>query len=73
MIELTVPTQKYAMFTRVGSVKNIGKTIESIYGTWLPQQGLNPVNGVDFAEMSQDRFIDPLSKQAEIDLYIPIE
>ncbi|WP_067929193.1 MerR family transcriptional regulator [Alicyclobacillus shizuokensis] len=73
MVKITVPTQKYAVFTHVGSVANIAKTIESIYGTWLPQQGLNPINGIDFAEMNFERFVDPQSETSEIDLYIPIE
>jgi predicted transcriptional regulator YdeE/DNA-binding transcriptional MerR regulator len=72
MVSRVVPAQTYAVFTHKGSVSNIGKTMERIYGEWLPQNSLKAAKGIDF-ELYGDRFYGPHNEVSEVDLYIPIE
>lgn len=74
MISEIIPAQKYVVFTHKGPIDNIGKTMENIYGGWLKQLALDPVEGPDF-ELYDERF-DPFNPSApnnEIDIYIPIK
>ncbi|TCS93839.1 effector binding domain-containing protein [Hazenella coriacea] len=71
MISKQIPTQKYAVFTHVGSVDQISKTFEKVFEFWLPQNQLEPVRGIDL-EVYDERFLGPFHEQSEVDLYIPI-
>lgn len=71
MISLAVPEQTYAVFSHRGKLDGIGKTMNWVYGNWLPQSGLQPVLGMDF-ELYDERFLGTDNDATEIDLYVPI-
>ena len=72
MVSFTVPEQQYAVFTHFGSLSRIGESMELIYRRWLPLQGLEPVQGIDF-ELYDERFLGPDNEKTQIDLYIPVK
>lgn len=72
MLSLTVPEQQYAVFTHFGNVHRIGETMELIYRKWLPFQGLEPAQGMDF-ERYDERYLGPDHEASQIDLYIPVK
>jgi predicted transcriptional regulator YdeE len=71
MTKVTVPAQRYVVFTHKGTIDRLGETYELIYSKWLPLQGLEPVKGIDF-ERYGERFIGPEAEQSELDIYIPL-
>jgi predicted transcriptional regulator YdeE len=71
MRQVTVPSQRYAVFTHKGTIDRLGETYELIYGKWLPLHGLEVVKGIDF-ERYDERFIGPGAEQSEMDIYIPV-
>ncbi|ANE46181.1 hypothetical protein SY83_07750 [Paenibacillus swuensis] len=71
MTAFEVPTQKYAVFTHVGSVDRLKETYDAIYSKWLPQNGLNPVPGVDM-EVYGAKFMGPHHESSETQIYIPV-
>jgi predicted transcriptional regulator YdeE len=75
MVRISIPTQKYAVFTHKGSLSRPGHTIADtfaeIHQTW-PQYQLTRANGIDF-EFYDERFLGPDNEQSEMDIYIPID
>lgn len=71
MVSIVVPEQTYAVFTHKGKLNGIGKTMNGVYGNWLPQSGLQPFPGIDF-ELYDERFLGTDNDATEIDLYVPI-
>ena len=73
---VTLKPQRYAVFTHVIEDKNLGKDLtrsfEYIFGTWLPESGYQLAKAPDFEYYDQDRF-DPKTLSGEIDLYIPVQ
>jgi hypothetical protein len=47
MVQLQVPSARYAIFEHRGAVKNIDHTVSYIYGTWLMQSGHRHTYGPD--------------------------
>lgn len=72
MTKVTVPAQRYAVFSHKGTTEGLGETYELIYSKWLPLQGLKTAKGIDF-ERYDERFRGPMDEQSELDIYIPIE
>lgn len=72
MIKVSVPAQRYAVFTHKGKTAGMGETYELIYSKWLPLQGLKVVKGIDY-ERYDERFHGPEVESSEVDIYIPIE
>ncbi|HZG85003.1 MerR family transcriptional regulator [Paenibacillus sp.] len=68
---IDVPAQTYAVFPHRGPVSRISETFARIHDTWLPAQGLQPTEGIDF-EWYDERFYGPDDECSVIDLYIPI-
>jgi len=73
MITETFPAQKYAVFTLIGKMNNLGETFRYIYGEWLPN---NPryervPYGIEFEYYDQRFRIN--SDDSELDLYLPIQ
>ena len=73
MITETIPAQKYAVFTHIGSLINISETYEYIYGDWL-------VNNTRYERVPwaaefewYDQRFSLTSADSELDLYIPIQ
>ncbi|MCK4285519.1 MAG: effector binding domain-containing protein, partial [Candidatus Lokiarchaeota archaeon] len=73
MIVEKIPTQKYAVFTLIGSMINIGKTYDYIYGDWLVNN--TRYQRVPFAPEFEyyDQRFSLTSVESELDLYIPIQ
>jgi predicted transcriptional regulator YdeE/DNA-binding transcriptional MerR regulator len=75
MVRISIPTQKYAVFTHKGSLfqpgHTIGDTFAEIHQTW-PQYQLTRANGIDY-EFYDERFHGPDNEQSEMDIYVPIE
>ncbi|MHA2040043.1 MAG: nitroreductase family protein [Promethearchaeota archaeon] len=71
---VTIPAQKYAVFTHIGNADNFMETIQYLYGEWLPNNKkykrvpLAP----EFAWYDRGRF-KPNSDNSEFDWYIPIQ
>lgn len=65
-----LPESEYAVFT-VKGLKNISKTFDYAFYTWLPNSGYKMSESYDF-EYYDERF-DPNNDNSEIDLYIPIK
>ena len=47
MVGVQVPPATYARFAHRGEAKNIDRTVNYIYSTWLPQSGKRHTNGPD--------------------------
>lgn len=71
MVKVEVPEQSYAVFSHQGNVEGIVHTMSGIYECWLPQNGLVPVEAIDY-ELYDARFLGADHADTEIDLYIPI-
>jgi len=73
MIVEKIPTQKYAVFTLIGSMINIGKTYDYVYGDWLVNN--TRYQRVPFAPEFEyyDQRFSLTSVESELDLYIPIQ
>jgi hypothetical protein len=72
MISETFPAQKYAVFTLIGRMNNLGESYRYIYGEWLPN---NPnYERVPFGPEFEyyDQRFSLNSDDSELDLYIPI-
>ncbi|KKM21057.1 hypothetical protein LCGC14_1639260 [marine sediment metagenome] len=73
MITETIPKQKYAVFTHIGSLLNIAETHRYINNEWFssnPKYERVPFN-IEF-EWYDQRF-SLVSEDSELDLYIPIQ
>lgn len=71
MTAITIPAQKYAIFTHTGPVSQISDTFQKIYATLLQQFNLQPMQGYDF-ELYDQRFLGPTNEQSQLDIYIPV-
>ncbi|MFW9872508.1 MAG: GyrI-like domain-containing protein [Candidatus Thorarchaeota archaeon] len=73
MISETIPTCKYATFTHIGKLNNIGETFQYIYGDWLVNN--TRYERVPFAPEFEwyDQRFNINSDDSELDLYIPIQ
>jgi len=73
MVVETIPAQKYAVFTHIGSLINIGETFQYIYGDWI-------VNNTRYERVPlapefeyYDQRFSLTSAESELDLFIPIK
>lgn len=71
MVGKTIPAHTYAVFTHIGSLKNLGATWISIYNDWLPASGYEASDGLSF-EYYDERFKD-FSDTSELDIFIAIK
>lgn len=71
MVGKTLPANTYAVFTHKGSLDNLRKTYEYIYGTWLPNSDY--VSGGDYDFELYDARFKPGSDQSELDIYLPVK
>lgn len=72
MTYLIIPPHKYAKFTHVGPVQEIGKTYQYIYGVWLNNGDYMMSENSYEIEWYDERF-NPESPESELDIFIPIE
>ncbi|MHA2039734.1 MAG: GyrI-like domain-containing protein, partial [Promethearchaeota archaeon] len=73
MITETIPAQKYAVFTHLGKITNLGETFQYMLGDWVSNNTrYKRVQFVAALEWYGERYnID--SDDSELDLYLPIE
>ncbi|MHA1884296.1 MAG: GyrI-like domain-containing protein [Promethearchaeota archaeon] len=73
MISETIPAQKYAVFTHLGRLNNIGETYSYIYGDWV--QNNTRYERVPFVAEFEwyDQRFNVNSDVSELDLYIPVQ
>ena len=72
IVTKTIPAGKFAVFTHKGSLSNILKTYQYIWGTWVLLTKETLDNRDDF-ELYDERFLGRDSEQSEMDIYIPIK
>jgi predicted aldo/keto reductase-like oxidoreductase/predicted transcriptional regulator YdeE len=73
MMTEIIPAQKYAIFTHIGKLNNIGETFQYIYEDWLVNN--TRYERVPFAPEFEwyDQRFNINSDDSELDLYIPIQ
>jgi predicted aldo/keto reductase-like oxidoreductase/predicted transcriptional regulator YdeE len=73
MVTETIPSQKYAVFTHIGKITNIGETYQYILGDWVNNN--TRFRRVPFAPGFEwyDQRYNQNSDESELDLYVPIE
>jgi AraC family transcriptional regulator len=64
------PGGTYAKFVHRGPVETIGRTMDHIYATWLPQSGYASGAGPDLERYTAD--FDPASEDSTLEIYIPV-
>lgn len=69
---LKLPKQRYAVFLHRGHISAIAKTADHVFGTWLPESGLQHGETPDLIERYDERF-DPHSGMGVVELWIPIK
>ncbi|MEM7024158.1 MAG: AraC family transcriptional regulator [Pseudomonadota bacterium] len=70
LVALTVPAQRYAVFTHAGHISDIRKTTYTIWNKWLPESEVSPSGGPDF-ERYDERF-DPDAGMGQVEIWIPL-
>ena len=68
----TIPAGKFAVFTHKGSLANILKTYQYIWGTWALLTS-EVIDERDDFELYDERFTGRENEDSEIDIYIPIK
>lgn len=71
MVLKEISACRYAVFTHKGDVRNLGNTIEYIYGEWLRNCNHELIEHEDFV-WYDERFKDN-DPNSEVDVYIPIK
>lgn len=71
LTRITVPAQRYAVFTHSGHISDIRKTVYTIWNKWLPESEVTHANGPDF-ELYDERF-DATSGTGEVEIWIPVK
>lgn len=72
VITKTLRAGRYAVFTHTGSLKNLMKTFDYIWGTWLTGTKEQLDDREDF-ELYDERFLGYDNPESQMDIYIPIK
>jgi AraC family transcriptional regulator len=70
MLRRIVPAGRYALFTHVGSLDGLARTMIQIYSQWLPKSGVQ-LRNAPHLERYDSRF-DPRSDKSEFDILLPV-
>ena len=70
MQSLTIPAQRYAVFTHSGHISDLPKTVYSIWNKALAEAGLSAAKAPDF-ELYDKRF-NVETGRGEVEIWIPI-
>ncbi len=70
LTRMTVPAQRYAVFTHSGHISDIRKTVYTIWNKWLPEAEVTHANGPDF-ELYDERF-DVATGTGEVEIWVPV-
>jgi len=71
MVSIVIPLSNYAKFTHKGDLKNIDRTVNYIYSSWLLKSTKTHTSGPDLEVY--DHEYDPLSKNSVMYYAIPIK
>lgn len=71
MITRSIPAGRYAVFTHRGKLDTLARTMDHIYGQWLPQSGIQLRKGPHI-EVYDARF-NPDSDDSEFDICLPVK
>ena len=66
-----VTHSKYAIFTHIGTVEELGDTYKGIYSKWLPESGYEAVYEYDFELYDKD--FKPNQKESKMYIYVPVK
>ncbi|MGF6173598.1 AraC family transcriptional regulator [Ensifer sp. 4252] len=69
---IKLPKQRYAVFLHRGHISSIATTAHHIFGTWLPEAGLQHGETPDLIERYDERF-DPHSGMGVVEIWVPIQ
>ncbi|OCP22265.1 MULTISPECIES: AraC family transcriptional regulator [unclassified Ensifer] len=69
---IKLPKQRYAVFLHRGHISAIATTAHHIFGTWLPEAGLQHGETPDLIERYDERF-DPRSGMGAVEIWVPIK
>jgi len=72
MTEKVLPAAKYAVFTHKGKISDIYKTLDHVYGRWLPNSKYKLSRSAYDFELYDERFIGGDDPKSETDIYVPI-
>lgn len=67
MMIKVIPPSKYAVFTHLGSIADLKRTYNYIYGAWLP------CSGYELAELDTIELYSQNDHKNKIEIYIPIK
>lgn len=67
-----LPKQRYAVFLHRGHISAIAKTADYVFGTSLPESGLQHGETPDLIERYDERF-DPHSGMGVVEMWIPVK
>jgi AraC family transcriptional regulator len=73
---VSVPAQKYAVFSHAEHVSMLSKTVGSIFHTWLPASGYEAAGQAADAPHFLERYgehFDPQSGTGDVEIWIPIK
>ena len=70
MDTVSIPANRYAVFTHSGHVSDLPKTVYTIWNKALPDAGLEPKQAPDFE--LYDRRFDPLTGRGVVEIWIPV-
>lgn len=68
---LTIPEQRYAVFTHRGHISTLRRTVYTIWNKWLPESGYKLAEAPDF-ERYDERF-DPMTGNGPVEIWLPIQ
>ena len=68
--KLRIPEQRYVVFEHPGHISNIRRTWHTIWTSWIPKSGHEPVDGPRF-ERYGEKF-DGQKGEGDIEIWIPI-
>lgn len=69
---LKIPAQRYAVFAHHGHVSGIPATMHQIFGTWMPNAGVEFGDTPDMFERYDERF-DPFTGMGLTEIWIPVK
>lgn len=70
MVGLTIPDNRYAVFTHVGHLSGLRETTRRIWGEWLPASPYTTIEAPDL-ELYDER-MNPETGDGEVDIYVPV-
>ncbi len=70
LTRMTIPAQRYAVFTHDGHISDIRKTVYTIWNKWLPESEVSHVKGPDFE--FYDANFNGETGSGEVEIWIPV-